>query len=123
MRLAIEVAEDGADDEYIDQLTRELRSALLEAEVDEVTVPIEGVAPEGSRAVSPAAVGALLVTAKGSVDLVRQVVDIVRAWWQRRPRQRTLKITVGENVLELSNATEDQQDRLVEQFVHAVTLG
>lgn len=121
--MGIELQEDSADQELLERLTQELRSELLDAPVDDVQVPSSAGVPDGTRGVTLAAAGALLVVLKGSAELIGQVVEIVMAWWKRKPHGRTIKITVGANALELSNLTEEQQERLIDQFVKAVSTG
>ncbi len=121
--LTIEVFGSEGDPERLDEAVRGLRAELLEAPVDSVRAPAAGPAPEGSRAVGVAAVGALVVTLKGTVELVEQVMGIVRGWWRRRPEQRSLRITVGEQSLELSHVSDEQQQRLVDEFIRRVAAG
>ena len=71
-----------------------------------------------------AAVGALLVQVKGSVELVTTVVGVLRSWLRRgsSPR-RTVRISIDGRTLELSAASDEQQQRLVEEFVRALPHG
>jgi hypothetical protein len=116
--LHLEVSAQGADAERLDELTRQLRDELLELDVVSVSVPVLGPPPPGAKALDIAAIGALLVTLKGSVELVEKVVATIRAWLGRgasEPRQVVL--TVGEHSIELAAATEQQQQSLVDEFL------
>ncbi len=115
--IIIELAEADADVELLEQLTYGLRDELLETPVDSVAVPTIGEAPEGSRALGIAAVGALIVKLTGSADTIEKVIGVVRSWFDKKPAARTLKITVGGDVLELSSATLEQQQQLIDAFV------
>ncbi len=76
--------------------------------------------PEGSKGLDLAAVGALLVALKGSVEVAAQVVSAVRSWMHRtKGPTQTLKLTMNGHTLELSAATTDQQQQLVDAFVAA----
>ncbi len=121
--ITIELGETDADAELLEQLTYNLREELLETPVDSVAVPTVGEAPEGSRALGIAAIGALLVNFAGSADALKQVVGVVRSWFNKKPAQRTLKITVGDKVLELSAATAEEQQELVDGFLKKVASG
>ena len=121
--VSIEIFEAEADPQRLDVLTRNLRDELLQAPVDSVGSPPGPPPPEGSRALSVAAAGALVVVLKGSAELVRQVVDIVRGWRQRDAENRSLKITLGDSTLELTNIDAAQQQRLIDEFVRRAMAG
>jgi hypothetical protein len=120
-QLLVEVVESGADDERLSELTHNLRVDLLQLDVESVYALPEGTAPPGSRALELAAVGTLVVVVKGSVALAEQVVSTVRAWLHRTPEaersDRSLKLTLNGQTLELSAATEGQQQQAVEEFL------
>ena len=119
--LRIEIFEPQADQETLDQLTRNLRRELLDLDVDSVSQPVGGPAPEGSKGLELAAVGALLVQVKSSLPVVTAVVSAVRSWLQRGSSTgRSLKVTVDGRTLELTSATADQQQRIVEEFLRSL---
>ena len=69
-----------------------------------------------------AAIGALLVEFKGSVQVLATVVSAVRSWLQRgSSSKRSLKVTVEGRVLELSAATAEQQQQVVDEFVRSLS--
>ena len=127
LQVLVEMSEAQADDERLDELTQSLRQEILQLDVDSVSGVSEGAAPPGSKGLELAALGTLIVVMKGSVELAEQVVTTIRAWLHRSPSTeegRSLKITVNGQTLELSSATEGQQQQLVEQFLRsAVTQG
>lgn len=114
------VGEDGADTERLQNVTDRLRAELLELDVEDVSGLREDEAPLGSRAVDLTAVGALLVSMKDSVQLLAQLVAAVRSWLARSSAERTVELTIGNKTLRMTNASSDQQDRLIEEFIHAV---
>ncbi len=119
--MRIELFEPDADLEALDELTRNLREELLELDVDSVSTPTAGPAPVGSKGLELAAIGALLVQVKGSVQMVSAVVTAVRSWLQRGSSpNRTLKVTVDGRTLELSAATAEQQQQVVDEFVRSL---
>lgn len=120
--LKIELFEPDADLETIDELTRNLRMELLELDVDAVSPPSAGPAPPGSKGLELAAIGALLVQVKGTVQVVSAVISAVRSWLARGSSPgRTLKVTVDGRTLELSAATAEQQQQLVDEFLRSLT--
>jgi hypothetical protein len=119
--LKVELFEPDADLEGVDELTHQLRLELLELDIDSVSPVLTGPAPAGSKGLELAAVGALLVQVAGSVDAVRTVVTALRSWLRRgSSRQRSLKISFDGRTLELTSATDAQQQQLVDEFVRAL---
>jgi hypothetical protein len=116
-QLTIRVAEEGADAERVDALTGYLRQELRELDVDDVARAPGGDAPPGSRAVDPAAIGALLVTLSGAATSINEIVTVVRGWLARGSTPRTVRIEMDGDVLELSGASAAQQDELISVFV------
>lgn len=124
-QVLVRVDEEGADPERVDAVTRLLRAELLQLEVDDVVALRDGPAPDGARATDALAVGGLLV-AIGNSQAVRSVVAAVRSWLTRTPAGgRKVRLEVGGDVLELSGATSDEQERLVQLFLdrHAPDAG
>lgn len=119
--LKIELAEPDADPEAVDELTQSLRLELLELDVDDVSPVSVGPAPPGSKGLELAAIGALLVQVKGTVGAVSAVVSALRSWLQRGPTpRRSLKVTVNGQTLELTAATAEQQQQVVDEFLRSL---
>jgi hypothetical protein len=100
-----------------------VRAELLHLDVEDVARLRTGDPPPGARAVDVVALGALLVTLTSSVQTLRTVVSAVRGWLARGGgTDRTVRLEVDGDVLELSGATPADQQRLVDLFVarHAV---
>ncbi len=122
--LRLQLAEEGADAERLDTLTRFLRQELLQLDLDDVTALQVGEPPPGTRAFDVAAVGGLLVTLAHSAESLRAVVSAVRNWLKRgEGSRRAVRLQLDGDVLELSDATPSDQDRLVELFVSRHATG
>lgn len=116
--LRLHLSEDGADGERIDALTGRLRQELLQLDVEDVRPLPAGAAPPGSRAFDVAMVGGLLVTLGQSAETLGPVVRAIRGWLGRgQETRRTVRLEIGGDVLELSEATAADQQRLVDLFV------
>jgi hypothetical protein len=117
---------DETDPGEIDRLTQSLREEiLLVDEVDSVDAASAGPAPEGTRAVDIAAIGGLVVAAAPTVEAVGKIVRVIREWFARRTQaapDTTLKMTIGDNSIEIS-ANAEQQEQLVAEFIAAVQRG
>jgi len=116
--LRLQVSEEGADAERLAVLTGYLRGELLRLDVEDVTTLRSGEAPPGSRAFGVVAVGALLVSLGQSAEGLWSVVSAIRDWLQRGSKScRTVRLDLGGDVLELSQASAADQERLIELCV------
>ena len=104
-----------ADPEEVAEATLQLRRELLELDVESVEIPRAGDPPPGSRAVDLAALGALVVTVAQS-QLLASVVAAVRSWLAGS-RQRSIKLELGGDVLELSGVSSAEQRRLTDEWL------
>jgi len=111
------VEEPDADPERLDRLASLLRAELTDG--GDVEVARLGVTevPEGARAVDAAAAGALVV-AIGQSGALGLVVDLVRTWLRRSPAEgRTVRLQIGSDTLEVSDASSQVQEQLVGAFL------
>jgi hypothetical protein len=121
--LRIELFEPDADEETVDGLAGDLRLELLDLDVESVEPVPAGPAPDGSKGLDLAMVGALLVCVRESLSLVDSVLTAARSWLARDTSSgRSLTITVDGRTLQLSAATVEQQQRLVDEFVRSLGL-
>jgi hypothetical protein len=116
LRLTVAGGAD-VDDEELDSLTRQLRLALLESEVDDVRAGrAPGGGPAGAKSGEAVALGVLSVTLAPVV--LRSVVRLVEAWLQNRP-VRSVRLELDGRSLELGDATDAEKQRLIEAFLDA----
>jgi hypothetical protein len=121
--MRLHLAEEGAGAEHIDALTGYLRRELLHLDVEVTALP-GGDAPPGTRGLDVVAVGGLLVSLGNSAAGLGPVISAVRRWLARGGgNRRTVRIEIGGEVLELSEATAGEQDRLVRMFVSRHSTG
>jgi Effector Associated Constant Component 1 len=103
-----------ADAGELDEATLQLRRELLELDVEDVKRPSAGPPPPGTRAVDAGLVGSLVVTA--SRELVGAVVRAVAGWLARRP-DRSVKLAIGDDSIEVTDPSAEEQRRLIEAFL------
>jgi hypothetical protein len=116
--LRVHLAEEGADPERLDELTRFLRDELLQLDVDDVTALRVGEPPPGARVFDVLAVGGLLVSLSRSAEGMRQIVSTIRKWLARgEGARRTVRLEIDGDALELSEASAADQERLIGLFV------
>lgn len=121
-QLRIVMHEDGAEAERLEQLSGYLRLDLRDMDDVEVTRVLVD-PPEGTRGVDALEVGSFLVTLLSSAALP-QLITTIRGWLGRgrsassAPMEpRTVKVELDGDTIELSDASSDEQDRLIELFV------
>lgn len=124
--LRIQLSESGADVERLDTLTGYLRDQLLQLDVDDVTRTRVGDPPPGTRAFDVTAVGGLLVSLGKSAEVLRSVIAAIRSWLGSGDGvRRSVRLEIGEDALEISEASVTQQERLIQLFIdrHAEQAG
>jgi hypothetical protein len=114
----VSLAESGADEARLDSLTRQLRDELLELDVRDVRpAPAGTEVPPGSRGLDVASVGQLVVAMVGTQGLAG-LVSAVLGWLGRgHEAPRKVRLEIEGDVLELSGASTEEQDRMVEMFL------
>ncbi|HEY8721342.1 hypothetical protein [Pengzhenrongella sp.] len=115
--LIVKIVDADADDDVLERSALLLREEIGALDVDSVQPLTGGEAPAGTRGFSVDALGALLVSLGPSARLLGGVVQAVRAWLSRGPRGRTVRLELGGDVLELTGASSQVQDRLVEEWI------
>ncbi len=113
LTLAIEGAPD-SDAEELARLTGQLRSQLLELDVDRVDLVRGGQAPPGSKVADPITIGAIIITL--APTLIQAVIGLVQNWHKDHPVS-SVKVTLGDDSLELSNASPEQLEQLAQAFI------
>jgi Effector Associated Constant Component 1 len=115
--ITLDLAEDGADPARLDLLTRQLRDELGHLALADVRPAPGPPAPPGARGLDVPAMSTLAVALMGSGGLTA-VITAVRAWLDRgHEAPRSIRVEVDGDVLELSGATNAEQDRLVSLFL------
>jgi hypothetical protein len=94
------------------ELALGLREELIEFGVDGAVAP-SAPTPDGARG-DALAWGQLVVTFAGSLP---GVVAAIRAWRARQPRGAVIKVSCAGDDLILSDATAEQQDALVDDWL------
>lgn len=120
----VDIHDGGADDAELERALLQLRAELTELDVDAVVPRPAGEAPPGSRSGAVAAVGGLIVTLKPTMEAIAALVGVIQGWLSRRGGGgRTVKLEIDGNVLELTGASSELQERLADVWIreHART--
>ena len=116
--LRVQLSEEDADAERLDELTSSLRQELLQLDVQDVTALRAGAPPPGARGLDVAAVGSLLVGLGSSADGLRAVISAISGWLTRGwGTHRSVRLEIDGDVLELNAASASDQDRLIGLFI------
>lgn len=118
----VSIAEVGAEPEQLEELTRGLRDEILTLDVESVVPRSAGEAPPGTRAVDAAAIGALVVSVAPALDALARLVTTVVDWLRRGETQRTVRMKIGDDELELSGASSAMQQQLAMDWIRAHAL-
>jgi hypothetical protein len=124
VELRLQISEEEADTARLAVVTGYLRAELLQLDIENVTTSQSRDLPPGARVVGVAAVGTLLVALGQSADGLQSVVSAIRAWLRRgEGTQRTVRLEIDGDKLELTRVSAADQERLIELFVSRHATG
>jgi hypothetical protein len=115
----VEVVLVDRDPEVADRGIRQLRREL---QGEFATRDVVTVAPEGSKG-DAAAVGAVAVALGGAGGMVPLLIAVLRDWLGRRSSGQRVKLTVGDESIEVDAASAEEQRALVEAFLRRHEAG
>ncbi|MEV0675931.1 hypothetical protein AB0I60_05345 [Actinosynnema sp. NPDC050436] len=115
--VVVGIVEDGLTALEVDDAVHDLIEELREVEVDGVRAPGES-APAHTRGAELAETA--MIVLQGIVDsgVARMAAERVQRWFARSVVNH-VEIAVGKDRMTLTNATAEQQERLVDHFVKA----
>ena len=113
-RLTLKIDDALADSQGVEELTSGLRDELRAMNAD-VSAATAGPAPEGTRAIELVALGTLVVALAKS-DVLAAVINAVSSWLSR-DRQRSIKLELDGDVLELTGLPSADQRRMTEVWL------
>lgn len=118
--MKIVLSDDGATPEDLDREVARVRRELLRYDVDSVSVATEH-GLDGSRGIDVAQAGALVVMLAPTIKLLGGVLDVVKFWLGTRV-QRSVKVEIDGDVLEITGAARADVRKIVDGFVgnHAI---
>ncbi len=116
--IQVELGPD-VDAEEVAEATLQLRRELLDLDVDSVDLAAAGQPPPGTRGVELAALGALLVSVTQS-QMLAPVLAAIRSWLGGGP-QRSIKLELEGDTLELTGISSTEQRRLVDEWLQRHT--
>jgi hypothetical protein len=113
----VTLSEQGADAARVDVLHRQLLDELRQVDSIDAQAPSPGEVEPGSRGLDPATLSTLAVAILGSGGLSALIASL-RGWLGRgHDEPRSVRLEIGGDVIELSGASSDEQDRLLAVFL------
>jgi hypothetical protein len=108
--------DDDVSARELEELTAAMRRELLQLDVMAVDRVSGGPAPDGAKGIELAQIGALIVSLGKATPVLGQVVEVIQAWAARSPN-RTVKLTLDGDTLELNGVTESQQHLVIKDWM------
>jgi hypothetical protein len=122
--LRIELAEEDADGERLDTLTRNFQRELRQLDVDDVSAISASASPPGSKAVDAATVEALLIALGTAAQGLAAVIMMAREWRKRGGvSDREVRLELDGDVLSLKGEPGPAEDRAIALFIERHTPG
>jgi hypothetical protein len=113
IELGLQTDVDPAD---LDAATVQLRNELLELDVDGVERSAAGEPPSGARAAEVLALGSLVVALVRDPDTIVAVVRSLQLWLAR-DRNRSVKLELDGDTLEVTGVSSSEQERLIAAWI------
>jgi hypothetical protein len=118
--LRIELADEDADEERMDTLTRNFQRELRQLDDVDSVKAASSSAPPGSKGLDAATVEALLVAVGTGAQGLAAVVVMAQEWRRRgREKHRKVRLEVDGDVLVLEGEPGSGEDRLIVEFLEA----
>lgn len=105
-----------AEAEELAVLAVQLREQLLELDIESAEPATVGEAPPGTRAGEILVAGALTVMLAQSSGLLTALVETVKSW-AGLSRERSVKLEVDGDVLEVNGITRSDQRELIQAWI------
>jgi len=114
--VVVVVEEQGADDQRLEELALQLRQELLQLDAVSSVEPLrDGEAPEGTRSALALVAGSLVAAlASGKVEAV---LGLVLDWLRRAGGQRTVRVAIDGDELELRGVSSEVHAKLVDDWL------
>jgi hypothetical protein len=106
--------EPDAEAAELEDAASQLQQELLGLDVDAVERPPGEPPPPGTRAAEAALLGTVVVAAGRTA--MAAVLHTIRSW-VARTASRTVRITLDGDTIEVANASDEDQRRLIEAFL------
>jgi len=107
------------DGSEADRSARLLRNELLQLDVTSADLASAAVEPEGTKGIGLASVSSLLVNLT-ALPVLRTIADVLVAWIDRGANRSAKLVVAGESI-ELTGISPQQQRRLIDEWITRIT--
>jgi len=114
LNLAIQT-EGEVNPEYLAKLTQQLRSDLLQLDVEDVALPSAEKVPEGSKG-DAVTWGQLIIALAASGGVFTTLITLLQAWVTRHERH-TLALEIDGDKLEIAGISSKEQKCLIDEWL------
>jgi hypothetical protein len=104
------------DAEKLAELSRQLRTELMELDVESVELVRTGKIPAGAKAGEPITWGVLLVTLAASGGVLTTLINVLQSWLTRH-EQRSVSLEIDGDKLEVKGMSSQEQQRLIDDWL------
>lgn len=117
MQLIINIHARPEDDaEKLAELTRQLRTELMELDIESANLVRAGKIPAGAKTGEPITWGALLVTLAASGGVLTALINVLQSWLTRH-EQRGVSLEVDGDKLEVKGMSSQEQQQLIDAWL------
>ena len=111
------------DEAELYQLTLNLRTELLELDLENVALVDGRQPPLGARAADGWADGALVMSVACSVKVLRDIIALLKSWIERNAA-RAVKLELDGDLIEVIGISRGSQDSLIQNWIelHSIEL-
>ena len=106
----------GADAEELAEVARQLRTELLELDVETIEFGSSGETPEGAKAGSAVDWSTLLLTLAASGGALTTIIGVLQSWLTRFEK-RSVTLEIDGDKLEITGISSKEQRRLVDAWL------
>jgi hypothetical protein len=104
------------DVETLERLTRQMRTEIMDLDVESVTLVPNEAAPAGAKG-DAVTIGALAVALSASGGVFTSLIDTLNDWLGRHSGRHRISVTIDGDTIELDGASREQQQQLVEAYL------
>ncbi|MFF0010799.1 hypothetical protein [Streptomyces sp. NPDC005374] len=111
------------DPEAGERVARRLRAEVAALDVESVRFKADSPVPPGAKGADAVTVGAIVVAFGASGGVFTALIDTVRDWLGRSSARHRVKVTIGDDSIELERATDAERQALIEAYIRRHTGG
>lgn len=110
-----------SDQDIGERLARQLRTELVELDIDSAALVAGGPVPDGAKGADAVTVGAIVVALSASGGVFTALLETLRDWLDRHSARHRISVTLDGDTIELERASAAQQQALVDAYIQRHT--